>query len=360
MEKEVLLSGIGEINFNIIETVNRPQSIHGIYPYRGKISSLEASGIIKQIPQKAILLDPFCGSGTIIFESIMNNIDTLGVDNNPLAYILTKGKVNCLEHNRENFIYEVKKIISKSKDLDKFPDMPESAKKHFHNLSSKEIMRVSYFFENMSDYLKTAFLGAIALTARGCNHYKWTSSTVGKDINPKRYINFYDKFAEKVSKHHPQISKENNSKIFLGDSRKLSKFISEKSVDFVFTSPPYFDCLDYTSYYGKIILEILGYDRLKIKKKLIQNIKNYKEDMKKVMEEIIKITKDNARIIFVVGDKKIGKEIIKGSDLFSELIKHKPLKVIEREYTNSSSQVFDKLNKTKRKEQIIIWDKSRW
>jgi len=360
MKKEVLLYGVRGINFNLIKTVNRPKSIHGIYPYRGKISSIEASGIIKQIPAKAVLLDPFCGSGTIIFESIINNVNAVGVDNNPLAYILTKGKVNSLGYDKENFVYEIKKIISKSKNLDKFSNMPKSVKKHFHKLSAKEIMKVSYYFDNMSDYLKAAFLGAIALTARGCNHYKWTSSTVGKDINPKRYINFYDKFEEKVLKHHPKIIKENNSRVFLGDSRKLSEIIPEKSVDFVFTSPPYFNCLDYTSYYGKIILEILGYNRLKIKKKLIQNIKSYKEDMKEVMEEIIKVTKDNAKIIFVVGDKKIGKEIIKGSDLFSELIKHRPVKVIEREYTNSSSQIFDKLNKTKRKEQIIIWDKSKW
>jgi len=360
MKKEVLLYAGGKINFNLIKTVNRPKSIHGIYPYRGKISSIEASKIIKQIPPKAVLLDPFCGSGTIIFESIINNADVVGIDNNPLAYILTKGKINSLEHNKENFVHEIKKIISKSKNLNKFSNMPESVKKHFHELSAEEIMKVSYFFDNMSDYLKAAFLGAIALTARGCNHYKWTSSTVGKDINPKRYINFYNKFEEKVSKHHPKIIKENNSKVFLGDSRKLSEIIPEKSVDFVFTSPPYFDCLDYTSYYGKIVLEILGYDRLKIKKKLIQNIKNYREDMKKVMEEIIKVTKDDAKIILVVGDKKIGKEIIKGSDLFSEFIQHKPVKIIEREYTNSSSQIFDKLNKTKRKEQIIIWDKSKW
>lgn len=360
MEKEILLSAVGGITFNLIKTVNRPQSIHGIYPYRGKISSIEASEIVKQISPKSVLLDPFCGSGTIILESAMRGVDAIGIDNNPLAYILTKGKINSLEYDKDIFDYEVGKIISKSKELNNFTDMPENAKRHFHKTSAEEIMRTSYFFNKMSDYLKATFLGAIALTARGCNHYKWTSSTVGKDINPKRYINFYEKFKEKVSKHHLQITKKNNAKVFLGDSRKLSEIIPEKSVDFVFTSPPYFDCLDYTSYYGKIVLEILGYDRLKIKKELIQNIKDYKKDMAKVMREIIKITKSDAKIVFVVGDKKIGKEIIKGSDLFSELIKHKPSKIIEREYTNSSSQVFDKLNKTKRKEQIIIWDKSKW
>jgi len=33
------------------------------------------------------------------------------------------------------------------------------------------------------------------------------------------------------------------------------------------------------------------------------------------------------------------------------------LKVLERKYTNSSSQIFDRLNQTKRKEQIVLWEK---
>ncbi len=349
------------IDFSKIKTVNRPNSIHGIYPYRGKISSIEAEKIIGQIPASSKLLDPFCGSGTIIYESAIKGIKSIGVDNNPLAYFLAKGKINSLEFDKQDFHTELKKILEDSKKLKKKLLMPLSARKHFHKKSSEEIMKIAYFFEKMSDYLKACFLGAVALTARGCNDYKWTSSTVGKDINPKKYINFYEKFENKVLKHCSEKKiKFPKTNLFLKDSRELSKYISKNSVDIVFTSPPYFDCLDYTSYYGKIVFEILGLNRIEIKNNLIQTTKDYKKEMKKVMEEIIKVTKDNGIIIFVVGDKKIGKKIIKGSDIFSELLEHKPSRVIERTYTNSSSQVFDKLNKTKRKEQIIIWDKSEW
>ncbi len=348
------------LEINTLKSVNRPFSIHGIYPYRGKISSVEASMIISQLPKGSSLLDPFCGSGTILFEGLLNNLEVYGIDNNPLAYIIASGKMDSLKTNKEKVLAETETIISKAKK-----DIPElmcdEARKHFHKKTAQEIISLVPYFPEMSQYLKVAFVGAIALSARACNHYKWTSSTVGKDINPKREIDFYEKFLEKVNKHHPDGEINNGkSKVILGDSREISKFISEKSIDFVFTSPPYFDCLDYTSYYGKIVLNILGYNRIKIKKELIQNTKTYKEDMKKVLNEIDRVTKDNAIIIFVVGDKKIGQKIIKGSEIFSEMFEHKPNKIIEREYTNSSSQVFDKLNKTKRKEQIIIWDKKTW
>ncbi len=349
-----------DLEFKKLSNINRPQSVHGIYPYRGKISSVEATVITQQLRKNSTLLDPFCGSGTIIFEGLMNGLNVIGVDSNPLAEIVSRGKLGSLMKELNEFNNEVDKCISDSRNT-KMTIMPILIKKHFHQKTAMEIMSLVPYFNNMSDYLKSAFVGAIALSARGCNDYKWTSSTVGKDINPKRYINFYDKFRYKVSKHYPgKFDLSLRSEAILGDSRELSKLIKTNSVDFVFTSPPYFDCLDYTSYYGKIVLDILGFDRKEIKKSLIQTTKSYKEDMRKVMNEIIKVTKKDAIIIFVVGDKKIGNELIKGSEIFSELLEHKPTKVIEREYTNSSSQVFDRLNKTKRKEQIIIWDKGTW
>ena len=49
-----------KIVLNEFKTVNNPNSIHGIYPYRGKISALDAENIIEQLPTKGTFLDPFC------------------------------------------------------------------------------------------------------------------------------------------------------------------------------------------------------------------------------------------------------------------------------------------------------------
>ena len=65
-------------------------------------------------------------------------------------------------------------------------------------------------------------------------------------------------------------------------------------------------------------------------------------------------------IIFVVGDKKIRNQEISGGDFFSAILRHKPNQIIERQYSDSASKVFDKINKTNRKEQIVVWDKATW
>lgn len=341
--------------------ISNPFSVHGIYPYRGKISAIDAEHMLAELKPKKTLLDPFCGSGTILYEAMKTQSQVIGFDTNPVASWLSSGKIELTGAiSIEEYLAEAKGIISKGSSSKKVSKMPADALKHFHSTTADEIMRAIGSFEKMSDYVRACFLGAVALAARGCNNYMWTSSTVGKDINPKRYINFNDKFLYKIKKHYYPLDFKGNVDIYRQDSRKLSDFIKPKSVDYVFTSPPYFDALDYTSYYAKIIYTILGFDRKIIRESLIQTTKSYKEDMRMVLNEVVKVTHDSSLIIFVVGDKKLAGEVINGGEYFSDLLHHKPSKIIERSYSGSSSQVFDKINKTQRKEQIVIWDRSEW
>jgi adenine-specific DNA methylase len=84
---------IPEIVFKKIDSVNNPNSMHGIYPYRGKISAIDAISIIEQLPNKGTLLDPFCGSGTIVYEAQKHGLSAFGVDFNPLAIQLAKASL---------------------------------------------------------------------------------------------------------------------------------------------------------------------------------------------------------------------------------------------------------------------------
>ena len=337
-----------------LKSVNNPHSIHGIYPYRGKISALDAEQILSQMPKGSIVLDPFCGSGTIVYEGIKNGLHTIGVDANPIAVALSNGKI----HIPLSFIdvkSEVETLIKKAKTLTSFPQPSEYPSSLFHEDSLDEIMRISVFYEEMSDYIKACFLGSIALTARGCNHYKWTSSTVGKNIEPKRYIPFYDKLQQKVKKHYLPI--KNDSIIYYEDTRNIDKIIQPNSVDFIFSSPPYFDCLDYTAYYARLIYDILGYERLQIRSRLIQSFDNYGNDMKIVLDKLYKILKPGGQVIFVVGDKKIHGKVINGAEFFQQICPFDNYSIVERTYSGTSSKVFDAINKTERKEQIVIWTK---
>lgn len=98
---------------------------------------------------------------------------------------LANGKIN-IPHSLEEIQIEVKALIENAKQISKYEKINESASKHFHEETIDEIARIAIFFDSMSDYVKACFLGSICLTARGCNHYLWTSSTVGKGIKSQK------------------------------------------------------------------------------------------------------------------------------------------------------------------------------
>jgi DNA modification methylase len=342
--------------FKKLDNVNNPHSIHGIYPYRGKISAIDAKQVIRQLPEKGTLLDPFCGSGTIIYEANKHGLDCIGVDSNPIAIQLSKAKFTDF-----NMLLSLKNLISiiNTINLDVKIPMPEKARKYFHEDTANQIMHLKQFYDEFNDYEKAVFLGTVCLAARGCNGYNWSSTQIGKVAENKTYFDFFKKFLMKMKKHSNFFDSK-TSTIIHGDARKLSSYIDPGTVDFVYTSPPYFDGLDYTSNYTRIIHYLFETDIPELKKSLIQNYASYSSDMQQCFKELIKVTNNNALIIFVVGDKKSKDKLINGGHFFSEITPFRPDYIIEREYTGTASKIWDKINKTNRKEQIIVWDKSKW
>jgi 16S rRNA G966 N2-methylase RsmD len=347
-----------EFEFRKLSSVNNPDSIHGIYPYRGKISAIDAKNLINQIPKSATLLDPFCGSGTILYEARKRGLQAIGIDANPIGLIVSRAKNTCpnegpSEERVENLISQASKISNR-----RVAKMPDWSAKYLHAESQDEIMRLLSLKKSMSDFETAAMYGAIALTARGCNHYKWSSNQIGKIIEPLRRIEFYDKFRNKVQKNRKHLIGGKDAIIHQHDTRMLSEVVRPESVDFVYTSPPYFDALDYTSYYSRIIYEMdTDYDRTEIRGDLIQNFSTYSADMKLCLTGIRKALKTGGQAIFVVGDKKTPDGIINGGEFFSTLTDWEPDYVRERGYSGTSSQIWDDVNDTDRKEQIVVWTK---
>jgi len=344
-----------EVVLKELSSVNNPNSIHGIFPYRGKISALDARNMIEQFPKDITLLDPFCGSGTIVAEAQRFGIRAIGVDNNPIAITISNAKVTSSKSVDNE---HVEFLISQAEALpeNKIEQMPPWPRKHFHPNTGLQIMRLKQFYGQMNDFERASFFGAIALSARGCNHYKWSSNQIGSIVEPLRDIDFMSKFRDKTRKNLPHLLDGINAEIHHYDTRKLSEIIPSNSIDVVYTSPPYFDALDYTSYYTKFVYEILDtHERLEVKKGLIQTFSTYSEDMKKVLSEVQKILKPGGKAIFVVGDKKTKDGVINGGEFFSNLIDWQPDYVKQRGYTGSSSQIWDSINNTERKEQVIVW-----
>ncbi|HEV8547830.1 MAG TPA: DNA methyltransferase [Polyangiaceae bacterium] len=69
--------------------------VHGFHSYPARLHPLTARGLIEGFSKPgARVLDPFCGSGTVLVEARLAGREALGVDVNPLAIELSNLKTN--------------------------------------------------------------------------------------------------------------------------------------------------------------------------------------------------------------------------------------------------------------------------
>ena len=220
-------------------------------------------------------------------------------------------------------------------------------------------MRMLSVSRGFSAYEKSILYGSICVAARACNGWIWTSTSIGKLNPPLREVDFYKIIMRKARKHIIYVRGQPHARIHQYDTRRIYDIIPENSIDIVYSSPPYFDALDYTGYYTKIVMEVLGMDRGAIRDGLIQRYSTYRDDMKLALKAIDRVVREDAIIIFVVGDRMVHRELICGSEFFTEIAPWSEPYVVERSYTNTPSKMWDKINKTHRKEQVIVWDLGR-
>ena len=237
---------------------------HLIHPYPAKLLLnipfffLNNKSIIKE---KGVVLDPFCGSGTVLLESILAGHDTLGVDANPLARLISK--VKCTPLDIEQLSQKLEDILINASCVDmhykpqKVVDWnywyPQSIQKQLKNL----IGSINTYTDN--EY-KNFFQVCFSLVVRKLS-YADPNVSVPVKINPNRFDKLKKKkaeiFLEKLNERNvldyfSSLSRVNISKIDklkrggnLGNlidlylDAKNYSFLNKNSVDLIITSPPY-------------------------------------------------------------------------------------------------------------------------
>jgi DNA methylase len=67
--------------------------VHGFHTYPARMHPLTASRLVEAFsPARATLLDPFCGSGTVLVEAMIAGRSAIGTDLNPIAVRLAATK----------------------------------------------------------------------------------------------------------------------------------------------------------------------------------------------------------------------------------------------------------------------------
>jgi len=276
---------------------------HSISSYVGRIKPAFAHWIIKCSSKKNdIILDPFCGVGTILLESDLLNRKSIGVDLNPYANKICLAKMDRKGLQKEldylssiNLTY---KLNTKK--------VPQFVREFYHPKTLKEILELrKKFIKDKKDFLFGCLLG-ICHGHRNQHLSMRTGYIIPYIPKPKPkiiYKNSIEKLKEKVTRmYKDEIKKKTNIKVFNKDILNI-KF-KKNLVDLIVSSPPYYNTIDYV-HANRLRLWFSGVDfneQKILSNQLIQDRYSYEEKMKHVGIKLFEILKNNGLLIFVLGD----------------------------------------------------------
>jgi len=274
---------------------------HYMHPYKGKFHPKMVRALLNYVYPKenGKVMDNFAGSGTLLVEATWMELDSVGVEINPLSALMSNVKCQSLKINPlilkktiENFIKKLEIAlagydkISKGMSLlvtptyeprviqNKKDNMPGKIMKMFRNsifidqvLIAYELIK-SFKFEDdvIKNFMLLGLSGAIS------------------DLVRRRKVEFMEVFKERLEDLYLRIylfAKLNSvlkinlgsSETYVSDTRNMD-FLEDESIDGIVNSPPYSTALDYikNDYPQLVLLDMV--DIQSLEKAMIGNPKS--------------------------------------------------------------------------------------
>jgi DNA modification methylase len=271
------------------------------------------------------VLDPFSGKGTAPLEACLNNRIGFGNDLAPEAYVLTMAKIRPVSYRDVVGWIEWAKprVIQRAhnQDLDEIED---NVKIFYSSYTLRQILAVRELIqeledEELSNFLKALMLGIlhgpsnIHLSIKSSHSFSMSPGYMKRYVRennirkPKREVLKCLKLkAERVFRDGVPAVK---GYAFMVDARSLP--LEDESIDFVITSPPYFNMQTY-AWDNWLRLWFLGYSYKHVREKLFQtnSIRKFKEFIKDCLKEIFRVLKWDRAAVIVLGTIKLNGRIV--------------------------------------------------
>ena len=233
---------------------------HGLHEYKGRFYPQLARSLMNIAAPKgnSVGLDPFCGSGTLLYEAALNDRYSIGLDLNPLAVMIANAKLLSLNISGLELERIRERICSVTMDSKRSEHvLNENYNKYlgewFPKKTLEDLLRIDQkivtFFSGESRILLRTILSDML------RPYSYQSPSEQRTRRRKDVpsTNIVSGFRDRVLTELGKIDNLRNVRLntrashgfsaLLGDSRQIP--IKDNSIDFVVTSPPYATALPY-------------------------------------------------------------------------------------------------------------------
>jgi DNA modification methylase len=370
-------------NRDSILVISKDQSFltHGIHKFPAKFfPELPRYLIRKYSLVGSTVLDPMCGSGTVVLEALLNNRAAIGVDIDPIARLITKVKTTPLDPKRlrsaESKLIQQMQTLEASKDY--VPHVPEF---HYRDqwfrpsvLRELAIIRdsIEALFSHPSgehcddfrDFFRAIMSSIIRDMSNADSHCTRTvlRKKVVKSISPGetllRFADVLSQQCDNMIRFSEECVKLEFNDVRLLEANAMDMNLHSDTIDLAITSPPYINAVDYprTHQLEMYWLGFLDNSPLsKIKRKYIGTETVYKreydalqstgltaldsvlekiyeldrrrsyivfkffDDMKKQLSETMRVLKPDGRYCLVIGNNVVRGHSINSHDFLAKI-----------------------------------------
>lgn len=228
----------------------------------------------------SVVLDPFCGSGTVLVEALIRNHTAIGIDTNPIARLITQAKTTSLD--KDLLSSTLTSILANARPLRRVAPRNRLPPYWFTQPARNALYRLYCAITELPlqpDY-RTFFLANLTSILRACsladpaipppvrmqperlaiagpryrrafeNATQMTSQTVYR-----KFANVSLRNIERLS----QFSDHASMRATLLDGSALNMKLPDNTVDIVITSPPYCGAQKYIRSF-RLELLLMGYN----------------------------------------------------------------------------------------------------
>ncbi|NHI88718.1 MAG: hypothetical protein EAX87_04285 [Candidatus Thorarchaeota archaeon] len=242
---------------------------HGIHKFPAKFfPELPRYLIQKYSVAGETVLDPMCGSGTVVLEAILNNRIGIGIDIDPIARLITKVKTTTIDPGF--LIKSARNLVKQIHELDSLPDyQPSIPEFHyrenwFRSYVLRELAIITESIDNLflpkqndtmfhdiRDFCRVVLSSIIRDVSNADPHCTRTvlRKKVVKNIRPGDTLK---KFSETIFRQCDSmceffdVSQALTFKdVRLPDRNALKTGLDSDTIDLIITSPPYINAVDY-------------------------------------------------------------------------------------------------------------------
>jgi len=236
---------------------------HGYHRYPAKFIPQLASCLINDFTKKGdLVVDPFMGSATSLVEAKVLGRRSVGVDINPVAYLIAEAKVTPINPVELEDVF--KKIISNFTDEGTLPlfkkdshlDIPEHERIDywFKPEEKKKLTLIYTQIKKIKDKnIRNFFLCGFSHVLKNCSIWLMKSNKPTRDLNkkiPDPYQTFSRHAKKMINKNKAfwDLLEKNKTldveaKPVCGDARVVP--VASNSVALMVTSPPYVTSYEY-------------------------------------------------------------------------------------------------------------------